>query len=304
MTIKLEGVLAPLPSPVTPNGEINVKAVEHLVEFLIRGGIAGLIPVGGVGEYTALSPAGRARMVEATVVAARGRVPVIAGVVSTSLHEAVDAGSAFKDLGADALLVVPPFYQTPTMAGVRQYFSTYRKRVDLPLVLYDSPQHTHLVIDPATLGAMVDEGSLDALKASNRDLDHFNRTVHAISGRVPVVCGETSHFAAYLAMGADGGMIGNACLMPRVIVEIYRLAHGGKLADAFALQRRLFPLSDALSAGGYFPSFKRAMSLVGIDAGDPLMPFRRVSDAAFAKVEAEFAQLRAAGLIDDAPVPA
>src|SRR5690349_4184712 len=112
--MKLEGVLPAFPTPTTPDGGVDVPALRSLVEQLVRRGANGLVPVGGTGEYTALSPAARLTVVKETVAIARGRVPVVAGVLSPGWAEAIETGEAFRQAGADAVLLITPFYARPT----------------------------------------------------------------------------------------------------------------------------------------------------------------------------------------------
>lgn len=297
--LKLEGLMPPLPTPTTKEGELNIPAVHKLSEYLIGSGVTGLVANGGVGEYTALTPKMRVQMVAETVKAAKGRVPVIGGIITPALAEAIEVSNAYKDVGADAVLVTPPFYHHPTQAGIRDYFKALKDKVELPIILYDCPHNTHLIVEPKTIAAMLSDKSLFALKASNKDLEHFNKTMALVGNSAPVMVGETGHFPTYLSMGGCGGMIGNACLMPKFFINIYNLVRAGRLTEAYAEQRKLFPLTAALSVGGYFPSFKQAFSLLGIDAGEPLLPLSKVSDQAFEGVRAAFRQLQDEGVIQE-----
>ena len=298
-----KGIMPPLPTPTTADGEINVPVLKKIINFVIDNGCHGVVPLGGVGEFNSISAKNRQLVVETTVEEVNGRVPVIAGVVQTSLFDAVDSAKTFKAAGADAILTLAPYYQKPTQAGVREYFKALKGMIDMPVMLYDTPDNTHLIIDPTTILGLVEDGSLDALKASNHIIDHFNHVLPLIKGRIPIFAGETPFFAVFLAMGADGGMIGNACLMPRYILKIYELASSGRLQEALAAQHKLFPLTAALAKGPYFSSFKQMMSLIGFEVGKPLLPLLPVSDENFAKVREEFEKLKADGTFKDEAFP-
>lgn len=133
------GILPAFPTPTQADGSVDRTALTRLVNALIDSGAHGLVPIGGTGEFTALSAQGRIDAVEATVHAAHGRVPVVAGVLSPGFADAVEAGAAFRAAGADALLLIAPFYVTPTQAGIRDYFKAYRDKVDIDILLYDIP---------------------------------------------------------------------------------------------------------------------------------------------------------------------
>lgn len=302
--LSLSGVLPPLPTPTHADGSLNLPMLRRVINYVISNGATGVVPVGGVGEFNSLTAADRLKIVETTVEEVNGRVPVIAGVVQTSLHDAVDSARAYKAAGADAALTLAPYYQKPTQAGVREYFKAFRGMVDLPLIVYDTPDSTHLVLQPETIAQMAEDGSIAALKASNSSIDHFNRVVNLLKGKIPLLAGETPFFAVFLAMGADGGMIGNSCFMPRYFVRMFELVKANKLDEALAAHRKLLGLTDALAAAGYFPAFKQALGLVGLDCGDPLLPLLPVDPKAFERVRSEFEKLKADGTLADEALPA
>lgn len=288
----LAGVMPPIPTPTLSDGALNRPMLEKLVARLLDVGVTGIIPIGSVGEYAGLAMTERVKVVEATVEAVGGRVPVIAGVVSPSFHDAVDAGRALRAAGADALLVLPAHYHNPPQAGIRAYFDAYRSTVDAPILLYDAPYNTHLVIEPETIAQMAEDGSIVGLKASNTDIDHFNRVMGLIPEGFPILSGESTHFPIHVAMGASGATPGNTCLMPEYFIHIYELAREGRLKEALAAQRKLFPLMSALSSRGYFGSFKQSMQLIGIDAGVPRLPLMDADESAFEPIRRAFEALR------------
>jgi 4-hydroxy-tetrahydrodipicolinate synthase len=296
--MKLEGVLPAFPTPTTPDGGVDVPALRSLVEQLVRRGANGLVPVGGTGEYTALSPADRLRAVEATVAAAKRRVPVIPGILSPGFAEAVEAGQAFRAAGADALMLVAPFYVTPTQGGIRDYFKAYREKVDLPLLLYDIPSRTRIGVDPDTIGRMVEDGTIIGMKACNTDMNHFNRIIDFVGGRIGVLSGEDLYFPMQAAMGGSGGVLASATIVPRYWVDLFELARSGNLGEALKRHRALFPLLDAIFAECNPGPLKEAMRLVGHDIGRVLLPLKPPSQATMAKLEKAIADLRAAKILE------
>ncbi len=171
---KLEGILPAFPTPTRDDGTVDEAALRRLLQYLLDGGAAGLVPVGGTGEFTALSPEARTQVVAVTAEAADGRVPVVAGVVSPGWAEAVQAGRDFKAAGADAILLITPFYVTPTQAGIRDYFRAYREAVDLPLVFYDIPGRTRIVTEAETLAGLAADRTIVGMKICNTDMHHTN----------------------------------------------------------------------------------------------------------------------------------
>lgn len=285
----LEGVYAALVTPVDGDGEVDRGAVHRLVGFLLGSGISGLVPVGGTGEYTALSPAARLAMVEATVEAAAGRVPVVAGVLSPGFSEAAAAGRDFRAAGADGLLLITPYYATPTQDGIRRFFEAFRQEVGLPLMLYDIPARTGVVTRPETVAGMADDGSIIGMKACNRDLDHFIRLMALVGDRIAVMSGEEPFFATEVAMGATGGILATVNMVPRLWSEIYAAAKVGDLGGALARQAELQPFLEAVFAETNPGPLKAAMSMVGpeladLNVGSALLPLMPPGEAIMARL--------------------
>lgn len=281
----LEGVYCAMVTPTDVDGRVDRAAAEQLVAFLLDAGTSGLVPVGGTGEYTALSPRERRVMVEATVEAAAGKAPVVAGVLSPGYEEAVAAGRDFAACGADALLLITPFYTTPTQNGVREYFKAYADAVDLPLLLYEIPARTGVALEPDTIAGMVDDGTVIGMKACNTNLSQFIRVMAAVGERMAVLSGEEPYFASHVAMGATGGILASANLVPRLWEEIHRLAGSGDLRGALAKQAELEPLLQAIFCETNPGPLKRAMAMAGHPVGEALLPLLRPRAETLARLE-------------------
>lgn len=264
----LAGLFPALPTPFHANGEIDFARIATLVDDIIDGGATGLVPVGGTGEYTALSPTERTRVVQATVDAARGRVPVVAGVISPGYAEALDAGKAFVDAGADGLLLITPFYVTPTEAGLRAYFERYRHAVGVPLLLYDIPARTRYTTPVDTIAAMGrDDGTIIGMKACNTDLTVFAKTVEKAGDHVAVMSGDDLLYVHHILLGGTGGILTSAGLLPRAWTQIHSLACRGDVAAAIAEHKQLGPLLDALFSETNPGPTKTAFGLLGAERG-------------------------------------
>ena len=281
----LQGIYCAMVTPTDADGRVDRDSVKRLVAYLIDAGTSGLVPVGGTGEYTALSPRERRAMVEATVEAAAGRVPVVAGVLSPGYAEAVAAGRDFAACGADALLLITPFYATPTQAGVRDYYKAYVGAVDLPLLLYEIPARTGVALDPETIAGMVDDGTIVGMKACNTNLSQFIRVMAAVGGRMAVLGGEEPYFATHVAMGASGGILASANLVPRLWQEIYRLAASGDLRGALVKQAELEPLLQAIFCETNPGPLKCAMTMAGYAVGEAMLPLSTPRAESLARLE-------------------
>jgi 4-hydroxy-tetrahydrodipicolinate synthase len=248
--------------------------LQKLVTFLIDNGAEGVVPIGGTGEFTALSARARLEAVEATVEIAKGRVPVVAGVLAPGFADAVEAGEGFRKAGVDALLLITPFYVTPTQSGIRDYFRAYRDKVDIDILLYDIPSRTRIVVEPRTIAEMEQDRSIVGMKACNTDINHFNHTAAYVTGDFALLAGEDTHFPIQMALGAKGGILATAALLPRRWVEIYELCRAERYREAIAAQRSLLPMIDAIFAEANPGPLKAAMALAGHATGDALSPLQ------------------------------
>jgi 4-hydroxy-tetrahydrodipicolinate synthase len=293
----LRGVLPAFPTPTTDDGAVDEAALRRLVRFLLDGGAKGLVPMGGTGEFTALSPAARTRVVEITAEIAAGKVPVVAGVLSPGYAEATQTGRDFTKAGADALLLIAPFYVTPSQIGIRDYFRAYRNDVDAPLVFYDIPYRTRIVTDAAVLAGLAADRTIIGMKACNTDMHHFNQIAAAVDDRFALLSGEDTLFPAHVALGARGGILAAASLMPAYWQRMFEAAAAGQLGEAIAAQRRLLPLLDAIFAEPNPGPLKEALGMIGLPSGHALPPLRHPAEATMAALRVAIASLRADGLL-------
>lgn len=294
---QLHGILPPFPTPVTAAGKVDESALRKMLHMLIDAGVQGLVPIGGTGEYTALSPQDRQRVVAISVEVADGRVPVIAGMVSPGFAESVSAGKAFKDAGADVLLAVTPFYVSPTQNGIRDYFRAYREAVDLPILFYDVPYRTRIVTEAQTIAEMEADGSIFGMKACNTDMAHFNQVMSLTSPAFQMLSGEDLLYPAHAALGAQGAILASSPLLPHYWLQLYESIKAGHLDEAIAAQRRLLPLLNALFCEANPGPLKAAMKMIGQSCGDVLSPLQAPSAATVERLRNAMADLREAGLV-------
>lgn len=269
---RLRGVLPAIPTPVHADDTIDVAATRTLIAYLLKQGIDGLVPLGGTGEYGALSRAERAKMAALCVEAVGGRVPVVPGVLDPGYHDAMASGRAFADAAVDALMVVTPYYTNPTQAGVRDYFLRFADESPLPILIYEIPYRTRVAIQPEVLHELSRHERIIGMKACNTDMYHFLRVMAGVDPSFAVLSGEDSLFPLHLAAGARGGIVVTATMLPRAWRAIYELAVAGRTADALAAHRELIPLMDMAFAETNPGPMKSVMDLIGVDAPGMLAP--------------------------------
>lgn len=291
---QLRGVLPAIPTPVNPDDTINVEAARDLMRYLLKQGVDGVVPLGGTGEYGALSRAERVRMAEVTVQEAAGLIPVIAGVLDPGYHDAMQAAKDFAAAGADGLLVLTPYYTNPTQTGIRDYYLRYADESPLPILIYEIPYRTRISIAPEILHELSRHERIIGMKACNTDMWHFLRTVAGVDDSFAVLSGEDTLFPVHLAAGARGGIVVTATLLPTAWRTLYQLAVEGRVKEALALHRQLIPLMNMAFAETNPGPMKSVMDLIGVNAPEMLAPLVQPDPALAQRLRVELERLLAA----------
>ena len=266
------GVFPYLVSPIDASGQIRADVLGRLCDDLIKAGVHGLTPLGSTGEFAYLSQAQRAEVVQTTIEAADGRVPVIAGVASTSTADAVAQARDYQARGADGILAIMEAYFPVADAQVESYFRAIADAVDIPVVMYTNPQfqRSDLTLDViARLSTHPRIGYIkDASTNTGRLLSIMNRCgedikVFSASAHIP---------AAVMLIGGLGWMAGPACIIPRQSVELYDLCKAKRWDEAMALQRRLWRINEAFARFNLAACIKAGLDIQGYAVGDPVPP--------------------------------
>ena len=266
------GVFPYLASPTASDGAIKTDVLAKLCDDLIKAGVHGLTPLGSTGEFAYLGAAQRTAVVKATVEAAAKRVPVLAGVASTSTADAVAQAKSYQALGADGILAILEAYFPVKDAQVEAYFRAIADAVDIPVVIYTNPnfQRSDLTLDVIARLAAHPRivGIKDASNNTGRLLSIINRCgddmqVFAASAHIP---------AAVMLIGGKGWMAGPACIVPRQSVRLYELCKAGQWNDAVALQKKLWRVNEVFARFNLAACIKVGLQIQGYDAGNPIPP--------------------------------
>ncbi|HUI15899.1 MAG TPA: dihydrodipicolinate synthase family protein [Xanthobacteraceae bacterium] len=270
------GVFPYLVSPVDQTGRIKSAVLARLVDDLIAAGVHGLTPLGSTGEFAYLNAAQRADVVRATIDAAAGRVPVIAGVAATATADAVAQAREYQKLGADGILAILESYFPLAEPQVEAYFRAITDAVDVPVVLYTNPQFQRTDLSLDVIARLAEHPRIryikDASTNTGRLLSIANRCerlkVFSASAHIP---------AAVMLIGGVGWMAGPACVIPRQSVRLYDLCHAGRWSAAMELQRRLWRINEIFARFNLAACIKAALAIKGYDVGDPVPPQRALS---------------------------
>lgn len=283
----LRGILPAIPTPVRDDDTVDEGALATLVSWLRHQGIDGIVPLGGTGEYGALPRAERVRTARLTVEAMNGQGPVIAGILDTGYHDALQAIRDFAAVGVDAALVVTPYYTSPTQAGVRDYFLRLADEAPIPILIYEIPYRTRIAIEPAFMHELSRHERIIGMKACNPDMYHFLQVVAGVSPDFTVLSGEDSLYPLHIAAGARGGIIVTANLLPRAWRAIHDAAATGRVTDALDLHRRLIPLMNLAFAETNPGPLKSVMDVIGVHAPRMLPPLRQPTPELIKKLRRE-----------------
>ena len=266
------GVFPYLVSPVDAEGSIRRDVLARLCDDLITSGVHGLTPLGSTGEFAYLNNAQREAVVATTIEAARGRVPVVAGVASTSTLDAVAQAKAYQRLGADGILAILEAYFPLADAQVESYFRTVADAVDIPVVIYTNPQFQRSDLSLDCIARLAEHPRIryikDASTNTGRLLSIMNRCGDAIR-----VFSASAHIpAAVMLIGGVGWMAGPACIIPAQSVALYDLCKARRWDEALVLQRKLWRVNEVFARYNLAACIKAALSLQGYDVGDPVPP--------------------------------
>ena len=292
---QLNGLYTAIVTPLAQDGAVDLKALKTLVRFQIAAGAAGIVPIGGTGEYPAFSRDERRTIVATCVEAADGK-PVIPGVLSTGFEDALEAGRDFAAVGAAAVMTVTPYYAPGTQDGMRAYFRRYRDALDLPVMLYQIPRRTTVAAFADTVQAMAEDGSIIGMKYSSYDMPDYIRTVKYAGDKIAILSGEEPLFATHVALGARGGVLASATIYPKIWIEIFELAKQGKLNEALKLQDKIDPVIDSIYVETNPGPLKRYMALAGMPVGGVRLPLQGPSAETIAKLETAAKQAKSVSL--------
>lgn len=272
--LEVRGIVPPLVTPLDPDGEVDTRSLRALTEFVLAAGVHGLFVLGSTGEGVSLDAEQRAAVIRTVVDAARGRVPVLAGVTDVSLRRAAASLGAAQAAGADAAVVAPTYYYVTNQEEIIRLFRGLARRFSLPLVAYNLPQFTKVALEPETIATLAREGTVRALKDSSPDLSaarEFLIRTRDVPG-FTVLTGLEFLVDAAVAMGMAGAVPGLANVAPREYVSLYDHARAGRAGEARTVQDALIRLFDITRQGasgqshsdGALAGFKTALKLLGV----------------------------------------
>jgi 4-hydroxy-tetrahydrodipicolinate synthase len=262
---------------VTPfkNGEVDVEALEGLVEFQIEGGINGLVPCGTTGESPTLSEEEDRLVIETVVRVTNGRVPVVAGTGSNNTASAIKYTKMAEEVGADGSLQVAPYYNKPTQEGLFRHYAAIAENTSLPLVLYNIPGRTNVTIAPETMAQLAEIPNIVGVKESTLSMNMVSDIRRLCGEEFAILSGDDPMTLPLMALGGTGVVSVASNIAPGAVSDMVAAMNSGDLARGRELHYKLLPLIRALSVETNPIPIKAAASLLGLCSDElrlPLVP--------------------------------
>lgn len=290
-----QGAGVAIVTPFHANGEVNYEQFAKNIDWQIENGTDAIIVCGTTGEASTLSHEEHLDVIRYCVEHTNGRVPVIAGTGSNSTETAVYLSVEAEKAGADGLLLVTPYYNKATQKGLYEHFARTAKAVKIPVILYNVPSRTGCNIQPETIVKLVKEvDNIVGVKEASGDITQITKLAYLADGCVDIYSGNDDHITPVLSLGGIGVISVLSNIAPKQTHDIVETYLSGNVKESMRLQLAAFPLIKALFSEVNPIPVKKAMNLMGFEAGPLRLPLTEMEEANAAKLEAE---MKAYGLL-------
>ncbi|HET6157173.1 MAG TPA: dihydrodipicolinate synthase family protein [Dongiaceae bacterium] len=266
------GVIPYLVSPIDRAGKVRTDVLGRLVSDLITAGVHGVTPLGSTGEFAYLDREQRSAIVKTTVEAADGRVPVIAGLGSTSTADAVEQARHYQELGVSGILAILESYFPVKDAQIEDYFRAIADSVDLPIALYTNPQFQRSDLSLEVIARLAEHPRIRYIKDASTNTGRVLSIMNRCGDKLRVFAASSHIPACVMQIGGVGWMAGPACLVPRQSVQLFELCRAGRWDEAMRLQRALWRINEAFARFNLAACIKAGLQIQGYEVGDPVPP--------------------------------
>ena len=293
MTAQIHGILVALVTPMTADEEVDYATLEKTVDYLISQGVHGLIPLGSTGEFYALTSQERQQVLQTTLNAAGGRVPVVAGANAGSTRDVVAYSRQAEQLGAAGVMLAAPYYSLPKPEELLEHFRAVNDAITIPIMLYNYPGRTGVDMKPDFIERLCELPRVRYVKESTGETARISTLLRCCGDRLGIFCGGDAVALESLVLGAVGWVGGVANAVPYSHVELYRLAlEQNNIHAARALFFQMQPLLELMEGGGHYTQWvKAACALMGRPVGPPRHPLLPASDSAVRAMHDALARL-------------
>ncbi|GAI04654.1 unnamed protein product, partial [marine sediment metagenome] len=230
-------------TPFTEKGEVDIEGIVENVEFLTKSGVHGIVVNGCTGEAVSLTREERTKVIRTSVNAAKGKVKIIAGTGVPTTRQVIELTEDAKSAGADTVLVITPFLEIPSKEGLFKHYETLAKTVDIPVIVYNIPQHTGVEIDPQTLNKLAEIDNIVGVKDSSGNLSQFAEMIRLTGDKISVLSGSDDLLFQSFLMGASGAIIALGNIAPKMTVDLYNAVKDGDIEKAKEIYYKLLPVA-------------------------------------------------------------
>lgn len=268
--MKFRGSYTVCVTPFDDKGQVDLAALRDYVDWQIAEGVHGLIPLGSTGEFLSLTRDERTAVAETVIRQAAGRVPVLIGTAAEWTDDAVALSREAEGLGADGVMLVPPYYSSPTEAELTVHFTKVAEAIGIPVMLYNNPFTANVDLSAALVGRLSEVDNIRYIKDTSKNVHRVTELLDACKGRMTVFAGYYP-WESYLA-GAEGYSSVMSNISPSMSAQTFTETVDGDAALGRALYLRSLPLINALAGDLYVSATKAAMRMIGRPMGDPRPP--------------------------------
>ena len=253
------------------SGDLNLDAQARFTDWQIERGIHGLVPLGSTGEFLSLTPEERGEVCKCVLDAAGGRVPVYVGTGAERTEEVVENCRSAERLGADGVMIIPPFYSTPTEAELLNHYALISEATELPIMVYNNPATANVDLTPDLVAKLAEIPGVRSIKESTMDVTRVRDIIELCGDRIRVF-GGIMGFESFVA-GAEGWISVAANILPAECSELYGLTAESKDLDAArAVYQRILPVIRLVGGHRYVSATKAALTMMGFAVGEPRLP--------------------------------
>ena len=273
----IRGVLPALITPFTKDNKVDKEGLQQNIGFLIKNGVSGIVPCGTTGESATLSIEEHEKVIEIAIECST--VPVVAGTGSNNTTEALELTRSAMDAGADAALLITPYYNKPNDRGMLAHFKKIANEVDIPIILYNVPSRTGINLKPEVVAELAKENNIIGVKEASGNLDQVTKIIEMTQDEdFEVISGDDGLTLPIMAIGGAGVISVVANVAPKLTVSLVEAFQNGDLEEARRLHLKLAPLIRAVFLETNPIPIKKAVELIGLPAGDLRLPLASMSD--------------------------
>ena len=270
---KLRGVFTVMVTPFISDEKLDGKGFRENIDWYIEEGIHGVICLGSTGEFASLSINERKRVIDLTVDQVNGRIPIIAGTASNSTRETIELARYAKVAGADAAIIVAPFYGLPTQEDLFAHYKTISENVSIPIMVYNNPLYSGVDMLPPLIEKLSGLENIVYLKESTGDIKRVHEIMRCCGDNIDIWCGWDDLAYEFFVLGCRGWVAPIANFMPKAAVELLALVETEEYKKAKELFFKMLPLLSYLEEGQLLAKVKAAMNMIGKVGGKPRKPF-------------------------------